>query len=96
MTATLEPPVRDTRTVPHGVLARSVSNGTGASEYGAMTEVFTNLFHVTAKGRAGIVGVHDGQLERLAVEELRALDVRQVTLDRARCRTGCEVDADRR
>ncbi|MEV6978104.1 SPASM domain-containing protein [Kitasatospora sp. NPDC093806] len=34
--------------------------------------------------RAGVVGVHDGQLERLAVEELRALGVVQVTLDHAR------------
>ncbi|GAA2100663.1 hypothetical protein GCM10009759_33680 [Kitasatospora saccharophila] len=166
--------------VPHGVMARTVSNGTEASEYDAMTlgdwrgvidqaaelgiakvqliggepttypgwadlvdhalsrgrlvEVFTNLFHVTAKGwavfsrpgvslatsyyspdpgehervtlvsgshvrtraniveavrrgipvRAGVVGVHGGQFERLAVEELRALGVRHVTLDHAR------------
>ncbi|MFF2660644.1 radical SAM protein [Kitasatospora sp. NPDC058032] len=101
---------------------------------GRLVEVFSNLYHVTAKGwsvferdgvslatsyyspnsgehdkvttvkgsqertraniveavrrgiriRAGIVGVHDGQLEQLAVEELRALGVGQVTLDYAR------------
>ncbi|AUY52311.1 radical SAM protein [Streptomyces sp. CB01881] len=101
---------------------------------GRAVEVFTNLFHVSAKGwavferpgvslatsyyspnpgehdrvtlvsgshertraniaeavrrgipiRAGVVGVHDGQLEQLAVEELRALGVQHVTLDYAR------------
>ncbi|WP_280718087.1 radical SAM protein [Kitasatospora sp. MAP5-34] len=34
--------------------------------------------------RAGIVGVHDGQLERLAVNELHSLGIERVTLDYAR------------
>ncbi|MEU5383717.1 radical SAM protein [Kitasatospora cineracea] len=34
--------------------------------------------------RAGVVGVHDGQLEQLAVQELYALGVQRVTLDYAR------------